>query len=226
MSNRTPLAISILLVALMAAAGYWAWIQLPPHAEIAVHWGINGAPNGFANRTRALFMMPAIAALATVLFAAIPSIEPRRPNLIASRKLYRAGWLGALFVMTVAQAAIVMTALQRPFDIHSAVVGATSLLYIVAGNYLGKSRANFFVGIRTPWTLSSDYSWEKTHRLGGRLFVATGIATLLVLAANGATDALFLQLGALAASIVAMVAMSYVYWKRDPEKNGAPAMAE
>jgi uncharacterized membrane protein len=226
MSIRTPLLVSCLLIALMAAAGYWAWMQIPPHTEIAVHWGINGGPNGFANKTRALFLLPIMAVLLTAVLAVAPSIEPRRANLIASKKLYRAGWLGGLLVMVVAQAAIIMTALHRPFDVRSTVVAATSLLFIFAGNYLGKTRANFFAGIRTPWTLSSDYSWEKTHRLGGRLFVATGVATLLVLAADGTMPALFVQLGALAASLVATVAMSYVYWKRDPNKNGAPAMAE
>jgi uncharacterized membrane protein len=164
--------------------------------------------------------------LVTALFLVLPSIEPRRANLVASRKLYRAGWLGALFVMTLAQAAIVMNALHRPFDVRASIVTGVSLLLIVGGNYFGKSRANFFAGIRTPWTLSSDYSWEKTHRLGGRLFVAAGIATLLVLAANGAPAGLFVLLGTLFGSLIVTVAMSYVYWKRDPDKNSAPAMAE
>lgn len=226
MSLRTPLLVSLLLVTAMAALGYWAWIELPQNAQLAVHWGVSGQPNGFAGKARALFLLPVLAVLVAALFAVIPSIEPRRANLIASRKLYRAGWLGALLVMTVAQAAIVMTALNHPFDVRSAVMAATSVLFIVGGNYLGKSRANFFAGIRTPWTLSSDYSWEKTHRLGGRLFVATGAATLLVLAADGAMPALFMQLGALAATLIATVTMSFVYWKRDPDKNGAPAMTE
>jgi len=226
MSIRAPLLISVLLVAAMAAAGYWAWMQLPPHAEIAVHWGVSGAPNGFAERTRALFLLPIMGMLVTALFCVLPSIEPRRANLVASKKLYRAGWLGALLVMTLAQAAIVMNALHRPFDVRASIVTGVSLLLIVGGNYFGKSRANFFAGIRTPWTLSSDYSWEKTHRLGGRLFVAAGIATLLVLAANGAPAGLFVLLGTLFGSLAVTVAMSYVYWRRDPDKNGAPAMAE
>ncbi len=226
MSIRTPLIISLLLIAAMAAAGYWAWSELPQHSQIAVHWGFDGQPNRFADKARALYLLPAMAAFVTALFAVIPSIEPRRANLIASRKLYRVGWIGALLVMTVAQAAIIMAALHRTLDIRSSVVAATSLLFIVAGNYLVKSRANFFAGIRTPWTLSSDYSWQKTHRLGGPLFIATGVATLLVLAADGAMPALLVQIGTLAATIIATVAMSYVYWKRDPDKNGAPAMAE
>ena len=226
MSVRTPLFVSLLLILAMAAAGFWAFQQLPPQAHIAVHWGINGNPNGFAEKTRALFLLPALAILLTAILALAPSIEPRRPNLIASRKLYSVGWLGGLSLMTLAQLAIVMTALHHPFDTRGVVVAGTSLLFIVGGNYFGKSRANFFAGIRTPWTLSSDYSWEKTHQLGGRLFIATGAATLLVLGANGTVPALLVQLGALFASLVATIAMSYVYWKRDPDKNGAPAMTE
>lgn len=226
MSVRTPLLVSLLLVTVMVAAGCWTWLQLPAHTPIAIHWGINGNPNGFADKTRALFLLPAIAALVTALFALLPAIEPRRPNLVASRKLYRVGWLGALCLMTIAQAAIVMTALHHPIDTRGVVVAGTSVLFIVGGNYFGKSRANFVAGIRTPWTLSSDYSWEKTHRLGGRLFIATGAATLLVLGADGTLPALLVQLGALFASLVATVAMSYVYWKQDPDKNGAPAMTE
>jgi uncharacterized membrane protein len=158
--------------------------------------------------------------------AALPSIEPRRANLIASRKLYQTGWIGALLVMALAQIAIVMTALHHVFNVRASIVTGVSLLLIAGGNYFGKSRANFFAGIRTPWTLSSDYSWEKTHRLGGRLFVAAGMASLLVLATDGVFFGLLMLLGTLFVSLIATIVMSYVYWKRDPEKNGAPAMAE
>ena len=226
MNIRTPLLISLLLIAGMAAAGYWAYLQLPTHSMVTVHWDAHGTPNRIMPKEVALFLLPVTAALVTALMAALPSIEPRRANLIASRKLYQTGWIGALLVMALAQTAIVMTALHHVFNVRASIVTGVSLLLIAGGNYFGKSRANFFAGIRTPWTLSSDYSWEKTHRLGGRLFVAAGMTSLLVLATDGVFFGLLMLLGTLFASLIATTAMSYVYWKRDPDRNSTPAMAE
>ena len=225
MSIRLPLIVSLLIVAAMAGLSAWAWSLIPDAARIAVHFDANGAANGFADKQHALVILPAMAAGVIVLLGAIPYIEPRRFNLSASAKLYKAGWIGGIAILALAHTTIVLKALHVGVDIPRTALPATAVLFMVIGNYLGKTRSNFFAGIRTPWTLSSDYSWEKTHRLTGRLFMLAGAATLAASFALPVKIAAEIMIaGILAATAVGVIA-SYVYWRRDPDRSssdGAP----
>jgi uncharacterized membrane protein len=92
-------------------------------------------------------------------------------------------------------------------------------LFVVIGNYLGKTRSNFFFGVRTPWTLSSELSWARTHRLAGRLFVLSGLVIMLTaVVAPGPTTALVISL-AIAGVVAIPVAYSYLVWRSDPAKQ-------
>ena len=226
MNIRIPLVVSALLVFLMTAAGLWAFRLLPEGARIAVHWGVHGQANGFAGKLRGLFIIPAVSVALTALFAAIPQIEPRRFNLASSAKFYSAAWIGVLLIMCLVQGSVVATAFYGRFDTRSAVFAAVSVLFLVLGNYMGKSRSNFFAGVRTPWTLSSEYSWEKTNRLGGRLIMAVGALTLLALALGGPMFGLATLIATLVAALLVSVTMSYVYWRRDPDKDTRGAVPE
>jgi uncharacterized membrane protein len=221
MNLRLPLTLSVFLVAVMAAISAWAWMKLPESAVIATHWGFDGKVNGTMPKDWGLSVLPAIAVAITLLLAFVPRIEPRRANMIASRKAFIAFWLGGLVILAVAHAMMVGTALGFPIDIPGVLIVFIPLMIAVAGNYLGKVRPNFFLGVRTPWTLSSDLSWEKSHRLLGRLFVLSAIATLAVRFTLG-TEAAFIVLAAsVAGSGILAIACSYVYWKQDPERRTA-----
>jgi len=91
----------------------------------------------------------------------------------------------------------------------------------VGGNYMGKVRSNWFLGIRTPWTLSSELSWEKSHRLLGRLFVISAGVTLAVRFAIGVEPAYLTFAASVTASALLAIVSSYVYWKQDPERRTA-----
>ena len=219
MNLRTPLIVSLILLAAMLAVSAWGWSALPAAAQMATHWGINGRPNGYMPKAIGLFMAPAIAAVLTLFFALLPRIEPRRANLLASRKLYFAGWYGSLGMLGVVHLMVVLNAAGVHVDINRWVLVATSLLFVVLGNYMGKSRSNFFVGARLPWTLSSELAWNIANRLVGYGLVATGLAVLLTLAAVGSTAAILVcALGPIVSFIVGGVA-SYVYWKHDPNRS-------
>ena len=219
MSIRLPLIMSLLLVAAMAALSAWAWNAIPPTAQIPIHWGMNGEANGFAGRDQALLMAPFLTLGLALLFAVIPRIEPRRFNLASSAKFYRAAWIGTLCLLAAIHTSAVLNAMHIGPNPREFVMPGAALLFIVIGNYLGKTRSNFFAGVRTPWTLTSDYSWEKTHRLTGRLFMLVGAAALLVAIVTGAKlAATTLVVGALAAALIGIVA-SYVYWRRDPLRH-------
>jgi uncharacterized membrane protein len=221
MSIRKPLIFSLCVIALMLGISVWGWFWTPSHAHIPVHWALNFRPNGYAPKTFGLIVIPATAALLTLLFAVLPILEPRRTNLEASRRLYFAGWYGSLVLLLVLHTVIVLTAIGVLVDVPQIIVGATAALILVLGNFLGKSRSTFFVGLRLPWTLSSELAWSKSNRMAGLGFVATGVITLVVLiAVNTRIATLVLLAGLLLSTIVASIA-SYFYWKHDDNKfNG------
>ncbi len=220
MNRRRLVLVSVGVVAAMAALGGAAWLSLPAGAEVPIHWGVDGRPDGFADKTIALFSIPAGALLLTAVFALLPAIEPRRRNLEQSPRLYRAAWLGMLALFAAIQLGVVAAALDPDFEVSRAIMAGTGVLMIVIGNYLPTTRSTWFIGIRTPWTLSSERSWERTHRLGGRLFVLFGLALLAgaLLGVPGELMVPVLLVGVALTTIVPM-AYSYVVWRDDPARR-------
>ncbi len=105
-------------------------------------------------------------------------------------------------------------------DITTIAIVGTGLLFIVMGNYLPKVRPNYMVGIRTPWTLTSDLAWDRTHRVGGRLVMLEGIAFILVGLVHPPRPAFIATLiGAIVLLLVFVFAYSYRVWKTDPAKR-------
>ena len=165
------------LIAMLCLSAY-AWPKIPAGTLIPVHWGADGQPNGYGSKLEGLFMMPIIYAVLFVFFLILPKIEPRKVNFANSFKAYNVIILALIGVMLVIHTATVLIALGVHLDINKIVVVTIGILFIMIGNVMGKIRSNFFMGIRTPWTLSSELSWRKTHRLGGWLFVMVGVAML------------------------------------------------
>jgi uncharacterized membrane protein len=97
----------------------------------------------------------------------------------------------------------------RPVDMVRGIEAGIGLLLAVVGNFLGKVTRNFFVGIRTPWTLASEEVWMRTHRLGGRLFVLAGLAMFALALAGGGPIAMIVVVGA--AALVSVVASYFIY---------------
>lgn len=220
MNRRPMILLSVAVVAAMLVLAAWAWAQLPADAQVPVHWGVDGRPDGFADKTVGLFLLPGIAALIAILLAVIPSIEPRRANLERSGKPYGATWIGVMLLLGVIHVLAVGVALGAQLDVTRIMLIAAGALFVVIGNYLPKTRPNYLLGIRTPWTLTSDLSWTRTHRVGGRLFMLEGA----ILVASGLLDVgsgalLGLIIGGLALIVGIMFAYSYVVWKDDPARR-------
>lgn len=217
--DRRP-ALVVTAVALLFELGIAAYgfSRVPPGTRVAVHWDAMGHPNGYGNALFAFLLVPGLTVLISTGLALLPSIEPRARNLQRSGAAYAAVWISLLLLLAAVHAGVVLTdvGVARSETMAHLALGAVGVMLAVVGNYLGKVRSNFFFGIRTPWTLSSERSWNRTHRLGGRLFVAIGLTV-------GAMS-VFPWVGfiALAAGIPAMIVIlfvySYVQWSRDPAK--------
>jgi uncharacterized membrane protein len=217
--NRRP-ALIVTAVALVVELGIAAYgfSSVPPGARVAIHWDAMGHANGYGDALWAFMLVPVLTAVISAGLAFLPSIEPRHRNLQRSGAAYMAVWISVLILMAAVQAAIVLSALgvTRSETVVRLVPLAVGVMLAVVGNYLGKVRSNFFFGIRTPWTLSSERSWNRTHRLGGRLLVAVGLAA--------AATSVFPWVGIVVlvvgvpAVILIVFVYSYVQWSRDPAK--------
>ncbi len=165
--------LGFVVAAIAVVAAIWAYPQLPE--QVATHWNLRGEPDGYSGRFVVGFVFPlamfGLAALAQVL----PKIDPKRANYPKFLETY---WLlinGILIFMGVLYLAMVGDAIGLPVPIQRVMPITLGFLFIVVGNYLGRVQPNWFLGIRTPWTLSSDTVWRKTHRLGAWLFVIAGV---------------------------------------------------
>jgi uncharacterized membrane protein len=223
MNRKSMGLVSLVLVIAMVAIAVWVAGQVPDGASLPVHWDANGNPNGFAGKWTALLMPAGITAAVSLLFYFLPAIEPREAHLQKSLGLIIAAWTGILLVMSIIELMAVAGALHWALPVQSLMLVGVGLMFVLIGNQLGKSRSMFLVGIRTPWTLSSEEVWIKTHRLGGKLTIAAGlimIAAALSPVPGWAIPILIVGLVVLMAGIP--VIYSYLLWRRE-RTTGQPS---
>lgn len=152
--------------------------RLPETAPI--HWNSAGEADNFAPRAVAVSIGPALLLVTALLFLALPAISPRGWSIDRASRGYRATTLVTLLALLAIHAIAVLSAAGVPIDLNVVMPIVLGVLFVVLGNYMTTVQRNFFIGIRTPWTLASEDVWFRTHRLGGRLFMAGGIAIALM----------------------------------------------
>ena len=198
------------VAAALLAVTWWAWDRLPPH--MATHWDASGHVNGYSPRAFGALFAPGLIVLLTLLFQVLPLLDPRRQNY---EKFIHTYWVIAnsvgLFV-GVAHVLVIANALGYPVAMSRIVPLGLGILFIALGNVLPRVEPNWFVGIRTPWTLSSDTVWRRTHRTGGWTFFLGGCALLV----EGMTPLRAYwpaMIMTIAAATLIPVIQSYVLWK-------------
>ena len=217
--RRPALVATAVAIVWELGVAVYGFSRVPPGAQVAVHWDLAGHPNGYGPAWSGFLLAPVLTAVISAVLAVLPSIEPRRHNLARSGAAYIAVWLSVLALLVAVQAGVVLSAfgVLQPEAVARVAPAAVGVMLAVVGNYLGKVRSNFFFGIRTPWTLSSERSWNRTHRLGGRLFVAVGLAAAVTsVFVPGA--GFFVIAAGVPAIIVIVFVYSYMQWSRDPDK--------
>ncbi len=197
--------LSVAAAWLMALAAY----PFAP-ARIPIHWNVSGEIDGYAGRVVGIFMFPVLITAIAALLRAAPRLDPKRQSYASFSEVYGLMQVGVIVFLVIMQAIMLAVALGQPVNMGAVIVVLVGGLFVFLGNLLGKTRPNWMVGIRTPWTLSSPDVWTRTHRVGGRLMVGIGLAYMAA--------GLVLPLPAVAAVIVAgavglvAVSMGYSYW--------------
>lgn len=209
--KKWSIVVCLLLIAAACAALAWCWPLLPE--QVPVHWNASGEVDGYGPRTAMLLLGPGLMTLALALSLLMPYLSPRRFEINSFESTY-----SYLCVVTVAMQAyifalVLLELVHGGVSMRLAVPAGIFILLILIGNPLGKVRRNFFMGIRTPWTLASEKVWYATHRVAARLMVASGLLGLLALWA-GAPHWMLLTL--MFAWALLASAYSLVLYKRIP----------
>lgn len=211
------------IVLILGAAGL-GWLNTPSGSEIPVHWNIHGEADRYGGKAEAFLLMPAIALVLTVLFSIAPFIDPRGDNLKRSSPAWLTVWVGATAILAMIQIGLTLTAVgvldeDSTITMPRIVSAGVSILFILLGNVLTKARPNWFFGIRTPWTLSSDKAWDVTHRWGGRLYILSGLSGLIASVFMPLSTVFYVLIGGVLGSTAVLVILSLIIWRNDPERR-------
>lgn len=225
------------LAALILIAGItlWTWSHLPEIGAIPVHYNGKGIVDGWASdRTEAIngfLVMMAVSVLVSLTMTLSLKFDPRRAAIGQSPAPLIVAWFGALALLTIISGVIGLKMVgatnggeegAEPFAFTRWIGIAVSALVILIGNMLPKSRPNFVFGIRTPWTLSSPNTWERTHRFGGPVFMLAGFAGVVgALTLDGVWIVLSGAVAILTAGAIC-VAYSFLVWRSAEDRNQRP----
>ncbi|MBI4928406.1 MAG: SdpI family protein, partial [Anaerolineae bacterium] len=173
MSRRITLLIVVLFS--LAALGVSLWADPQLGDRIPSHWNAAGQVDGYSDSFGGLYLLPIVIFGLGLLLVFIPSIDPLRANVDKFRGAYHWVIVGMSVYFLYLHVLIVLAALGAGFNMVTMMLPAMGVLFFGLGFMVERSKPNWFIGIRTPWTLMSPTVWEKTHRLGGWIFKIGGV---------------------------------------------------
>lgn len=213
MSTRTTTIVVLLMIVGATLAGLLLWNRLPD--QMASHWNINDQVDGYMPRLWGVFLLPLITLGMFVLFLVVPAVDPLKANIAQFRQAFN------LFLVLMVTFMIYLYGLTLAwnlgytgFRMSGAMLPAIGLLFIFIGFMMRQAKRNFFIGIRTPWTLSSDTVWKETHRIGAVLFMISG-ALAFIGGFFGGTTAFWMMFTPIIGSTIFLLVYSYVIYQRE-----------
>ena len=210
-------AIIILGIILLSfLIGIYLYPKMPE--KMASHWNAQGQVDGYVSKFWGLFLMPFISLALFLLFILIPKIDPLKANIEKFRKYFDGFIIFTILFLFYLFTLTIFWNFGVKFSMNQVLPPAFGILFFYCGILIEKAKRNWFIGIRTPWTLSNDKVWERTHKIGGKLFKVVGIIAFLgIIFPN---YALFLILfPVIAVSIYTVVYSYFEYRKERVEEN-------
>lgn len=198
-------------------AGAWlfsiaVYSRLPD--RVPVHWDISGEPNRYGSRIEGAFLLPVLMIAFFALMQWYPSRDPRAANIAKFRGAYDIVVAATIAFLCGVHVLALGQALGWRVDITTVALVGIGAMLVIVGNLLPLARSNFIFGIRTPWTLSSEQVWTRSHRVGGYAAVVAGLITI--------ASAFFARPIGVVISLVSLfiaglipVVYSYVLWSRE-----------
>lgn len=192
----------------------WVFPFMPE--EVATHWNALGQVDGHTGRFLATFMLPYLATIMFILFVTIPRIDPLKNNIKKFRVHFDGFIMLLMMFLLYLYLLVISWNLGQIFDMGQVLSPAFAILIYYCGILIENAKMNWFIGIRTPWTMSSELVWKKTHVLGGKLFKISGVIAVL-----GIFEfyAIWLVIGPVVVSSIYAVVYSYFEFQRQAKKK-------
>ncbi|MGN4822009.1 SdpI family protein [Bacillus cereus group sp. MYBK139-2] len=203
--------VAIILIFITGLAWAYAWPNLPD--TMAIHWGTEGV-NGYASKFNAMLLLLGIMIFTYVLLTITSKIDPKKKNYDKFSKGYMIINYSVVVLLFLVNMLVIGVGLGYDIPMNSTPFILVGLLFIVIGNYLPQCKPNYFVGIKTPWTLSNEEVWRKTHRFSGKVFVVLGVIMILSIFAPVAWKG-FLIIGIIVGAVGLTMGYSYVAYKKE-----------
>jgi uncharacterized membrane protein len=213
--RKTDLMLSGIII-LSFMVGTYLYPQMPE--RMASHWNAKGEVDGYMPRLWGVFLLPLISIGVLLLFIIIPKIDPLRKNIEKFRKYYDGFIMLTLLFLFYIYVITLLWNLGTPANMNLLLSPAFAALFYYCGILMENAKRNWFIGIRTPWTMSSDRVWDKTHQIGSKLFKASGI---IALAGIFIPDhAIYLMAAPILLASAYVVIYSYLEYRKE-EKSGS-----
>jgi len=169
------IVLGVILLSLII--GIYFYPQMPE--KIASHWNAQGQVDGYMSKFWGLFLMPLLSMMLFLLFIAIPKIDPLKHNIEKFREYYDGFVVLIIVYLFYVYLLTIFWNIGIRFSMVQPLAPAMGILFYYIGILIENAKRNWFIGIRTPWTLSSEKVWEKTHKIGGKLFKIAGIIAFI-----------------------------------------------
>ncbi|MDD5182505.1 MAG: SdpI family protein [Candidatus Nanoarchaeia archaeon] len=206
MDKKEFVAIAVLLLVFLA--GIYFYPQLPQ--QVASHWNAGGEVNGYMDKTWAVFLLPALAVVIYLLMTFLPYIMPNKDAILKFRHYFTIKLSMVLFISTLYLYTLLFSlGFQLSMNIVMPVLFGA--LFIVIGYSIRDVSHNYFLGIRTPWTLSDKTVWKKTHEFGSKTFMIAGVACIISIIAG--SNAFWVSMAAIMIGALAPVVYSYLEFR-------------
>src|SRR2546427_7253932 len=204
-----------LLLALMFLIAAITWVHAPD--RVPTHWGANGEVNGYGGKFEGILLVPLVAVVIYLLFLLLPKIDPARENYARFAGAYPTLRFTVLLFLTLVSFVVHLAIRGHRVPIETLIPVFVGGMFLVLGGVLRRVHPNWFVGIRTPWTLSSKRAWTKTHQVGGWVFSAGGVL-LIVAGILHSSTAMIAMIVLVGAGMLGTVVYSYIVWRDDPDR--------
>ncbi|MCW1296789.1 MAG: SdpI family protein [Candidatus Parvarchaeota archaeon] len=169
--------IVLAIIALSIFISAYLYPNIPEN--MASHWNIKGEVDAYAPKLQILFLFPLISIILLIIFIIIPRIDPLKKNISKFRRYYDWFLLILILFLFYVHTLVILWNVGFRFNIIQFLTPAFAFLFYYLGILTENTKRNWFIGIRTPWTMSSDRIWNKTHKTSGKLFKLIGIISFL-----------------------------------------------
>lgn len=208
--NLPKLIITSLVILIPILIGLILWDKLPD--QVPIHWDINGAVDGYANKMQVVFAMPLVLVAFQWICVLGTSLDPKKQN-VNDKMFTLVLWIIPV-ISLLCNSMVYVTALGHKISVEIIMPLFMGALFVVIGNYLPKCKQSYTVGIKLPWTLDDEENWNKTHRLAGFLWVISGI----VIMATAFLGVFWIFFVLLIPMVIIPFVYSYILYKKNKNK--------